>query len=80
MNKSLNLVEYGIQNEQSDIRAHVCVVAKRVYVYSTDEGKRIAATGRFKSLPAYTPLAFGKSDSISVSIANPFIIVSVPPS
>lgn len=29
------LVEHGIQTEVSDLRAHVCVLAKRVYVFRT---------------------------------------------
>lgn len=32
------LVEYGIQTERSDLRAHVCVVAKALYVYPTTAG------------------------------------------
>lgn len=32
------LVEYGIQTEQSDLRAHVCVQARCVYVYPTQSG------------------------------------------
>lgn len=32
------LVDYGIQNERSHLRAHVCPVAQRVYVYPTTCG------------------------------------------
>ena len=32
------LVQYGIQTEQSDLRAHVGVLAGKVYVYSTVKG------------------------------------------
>ena len=38
------LVEYGIQQEKSDIRAHVSVIGMAVYVYPTAEG--IAVIGR----------------------------------
>lgn len=34
------LIEYGIQNEESDVRAHVCVLAKRVYIYETSAGRK----------------------------------------
>ena len=36
------LVEYGIQNEESDLRAHVCPLAKVVYIYPTASGAEIA--------------------------------------
>lgn len=32
------LVNYGIQNEESDLRCHVCVLAQKVYVYKTNNG------------------------------------------
>lgn len=35
------LIEYGIQTEDSDLRAHVCVTAKKVYVYRTEDGVRL---------------------------------------
>lgn len=35
-----HLATYGIQNEQSDIRAHVGVLAGTVYVYRTKDGLR----------------------------------------
>ena len=34
------LVEYGIQNEGSDYRAHVCWPIMQVYVFATQSGKR----------------------------------------
>lgn len=37
--KSNQLVGYGIQNEESDIRAHVCPKIKRVYVFPTKSGQ-----------------------------------------
>lgn len=45
--KNTHLVEYGIQNEESDYRAHVCYEAQRVYVFPTDAGKKAIATGIF---------------------------------
>lgn len=49
----LKLVEHGIQNEISDIRIHVCVIARRLYVFKTSAGLDAIATGRYKALPAY---------------------------
>lgn len=51
------LVDYGIQNERSDARVHVCWPIMRVYVFSTENGRR--AVGRAKSSgiktkPVYT--------------------------
>ena len=47
------LVEYGIQNEGSEMRAHVCFVAKRIYLYPTQSGIEAILTGRFPTAPAY---------------------------
>lgn len=33
---STDLYEYGIADEQSDLRIHVCVKARRLYVYQTE--------------------------------------------
>lgn len=34
------LVAYGIQTEKSDLRVHVSVVARRIYVFKTSDGVR----------------------------------------
>jgi hypothetical protein len=47
------LFDYGIQKEQSDIRAHVCPKVRRVYVFPTEEGRKALAKG--VKLPAYQP-------------------------
>lgn len=36
-----NLFAYGIADEQSDIRAHVCVQVRRIYVYATEDMKAL---------------------------------------
>jgi hypothetical protein len=48
------LVDYGIQNEQSDIRAHVSVLTKRVYVFDTSIGRELAESGQYPEGKAYT--------------------------
>lgn len=58
------LVNYGIQNEGSHIRAHVCVLAGKVYVYPTTEGVRALETtlqkGRTATQPGMDkPTAYG---------------------
>lgn len=45
---------YGIQNEQSDIRAHVSVVTKTVYVFPTQRGIEAIDTGKYPKAPAWT--------------------------
>lgn len=55
MSGNTKLVEYGIQNEQSDIRAHVGVLAGKVYVYSTVRGLATLRDGLAKGL--YQPRA-----------------------
>ena len=60
-----HLHDYGIQNEESAIRAHVGVRARTVYVFRTEEAKRIVASmresdGRFASQPGVAgTTAFG---------------------
>lgn len=48
------LVEYGIRQEKSDIRAHVSVDTNSVYVYGTSEGIEAINTGEHRKAPAYT--------------------------
>lgn len=45
------LVDYGIHNEGSDIRAHVCVLAGKVYVYPTIYGIQAIDSGEFVGKP-----------------------------
>jgi len=49
------LVEFGIQNEGSDLRAHVCVLARKVYVYPTIYGVEAINTGRYIPRTATQP-------------------------
>lgn len=49
------LHDYGIQNEGSDLRAHVCPLVRRVYVYPTAEGRRVAMSGQWPRRSAYQP-------------------------
>lgn len=46
--KNTALVEYGIQNEESHFRAHVCYDAQRVYIFPTDVAKRLLETGKYE--------------------------------
>lgn len=46
------LVEYGILSEGSDIRAHVCVLEKCVYVYPTVSGIETVKSGAYKKAVA----------------------------
>lgn len=45
-----NLVDYGIQTEQSDLRAHVCVAVGLVYVFRTADALRVMQAGIAKGL------------------------------
>lgn len=67
------LVKYGIQNEQSDIRAHVCVTVGRVYVYPTAAGIEAINTKRYRRVPVRTHVGNGRQ----VVTAEGFL---VPPS
>lgn len=47
------LFEYGIQNEDSDIRAHVSVVNRTIYVFPTRNAVKAIAEKCPKEAPAY---------------------------
>lgn len=49
------LVSHGIQNEGSDLRAHVCVLAKTVYIFPTICGQAAISSGKYKGKPATQP-------------------------
>jgi hypothetical protein len=34
------MVDYGIQNEQSDYRVHVCYLAQHIYIFPTSAGRK----------------------------------------
>lgn len=53
MNKEL--VDYGIRDERSHIRAHVSPQTKRVYVFRTSKILDLIARNNYKSVPAYQP-------------------------
>lgn len=48
------LVEYGIQTEESDIRIHVGVYARAIYMYKTKDGQQAIAEGDFRKVPVRT--------------------------
>lgn len=54
MSGNTSLVEYGIGTEASDMRAHVCVLARRVYIFDTEAARQAIATGRFRRVGAST--------------------------
>jgi len=49
----MSLTSYGIQNEKSLIRVHVCPIAKRVYVYPTQNGIKAIETGQYYCVHGY---------------------------
>lgn len=49
------LVDYGIQNERSDIRVHVCPKVRRVYTYPTSCGIEAINTGKYRKKSGYQP-------------------------
>jgi len=59
--KCKDLFDYGIQNERSDIRVHVCPVVQRVYVYPTEEGRRAIKSGNYPKLDGYQPGVNGRT-------------------
>lgn len=49
------LYEYGIQTEDSDIRAHVSVVSGKVYVFPTKPAVALCLSGRYPARQAWQP-------------------------
>lgn len=45
---------YGIQNETSDLRVHVCPLVGRVYVYDTQEGTQLISNKKYNLKKVYT--------------------------
>ena len=48
------LINYGIQNEKSEMRAHVSVVGRCVYVYKTSSGLAAIKKKDYRKVPAMT--------------------------
>ena len=48
------MVHYGIQNETVDLRAHVGVNTKRVYIFTPQDGMSAINSGRYHRKPVYT--------------------------
>lgn len=49
------LIDYGIREEKSHIRAHVSPQTKRVYVFRTSAVLHVIDEHEYKSVPAYQP-------------------------
>lgn len=65
--RNTDLVDYGIQTEESDLRAHVCVNARRVYVYPTIKGIEAIRSNKYRKLPASQPgAAFATAEGFVV--------------
>lgn len=53
-NGNTTLVDYGIQNEESDIRVHICPQTNMAYVYQTQLCRDVVTSGNFRQGQAYT--------------------------
>lgn len=69
------LVDYGIQNEASDLRAHVCVLARKVYVFRTSDALSVLdrgiQTGRYNRRFATQPgVNFATASGYAVPVGD----------
>jgi len=48
------LIKYGIEEEQSDLRVHVCPLVRVIYVYSTVKGIEAISKDKFKEVSVFT--------------------------
>lgn len=53
--------EYGIQNERSHTRAHVCPRVQRVYIYPTENARKLIEGGNLTRKSATQPGVNGKT-------------------
>lgn len=58
---SAELFDYGIQNENSDIRAHVGIYSRKVFVFRTKEGIRAINEFKPETRPAFQKGVEGKT-------------------
>ncbi len=73
------LVEYGIQNENSDLRAHVSVTAQKVYVFPTTEGQRAIESGLYRLREAKQgEIVTARGYTVPVSAIHRLTPVSIP--
>ncbi len=71
------LFDYGIQNEQSDIRAHVGVLACKVYVYSTRHALDVLNRNSYKVRSVSKNdlgIVTAQGYAVPVDHINPFVI------
>ena len=61
------LFNYGIQTEESDLRAHVSIVSNKVYVFPTKPAIELCKTGNYPSKLAWQP-------GVSYPTARGFVI------
>jgi len=73
------LVEYGIQNEQSDLRAHVGVLSGKVYVYRTSDGVAAIRVHRGPLLSAtQSGVSFKTAKGYAIPWKNISRILAIP--
>ena len=61
MNAFPDLHEYGIADEQSDIRAHVCFPGRHVIVFRTQDMVALVEAKEYPHKPAYQPGVDGRT-------------------
>ena len=83
------LVEYGIEDETTDFRAHVCPVVKRVYVFETKSGVRAIRESGLKRAEVYSACAkcwgdkpdcliCGGKGKILTALGHPIPVSAIP--
>ena len=59
----MRLTDYGIHNEKSDVRAHVCPVARQIYVFPTTSGVEAIESGRYREVDGFQEGVEGRTAS-----------------
>jgi len=72
------LVDYGIQTEDSDIRAHVSVIARRVYVFKTPEGRKAAEASHRIGRAYQHGVLTARGKLVTPDTINGCLVVEIP--
>lgn len=72
--KKYSLVEYGINHEESDIRAHVSVSDNSVYVFSTTRAKTVVAENELREVEVWSDVD-GRRELTATGLLAPIALL-----
>ncbi len=77
---NVDLLKYGIEDEQSDIRAHVTVQGRQVVVFQTETARQVCRDNQYQHVPATQPGVDGATTAmgylVPITDLNPRYILT----